>query len=164
MMELQNLIIEQTAKTPQIDLNQLTGDLIFSGKSIPENAAKVYEPVLNWMTEYIQQARPTTNLRINLEYFNTASLLWLSKILKVLIQINEPDFVLIVHLYLPVEDYDEINEFDDIKDAFIPIAGVVHSAIPSVGIKLYGTDDDGVIIKETLVFIEQEQSTDLTDT
>ena len=162
-MELQNLTIEQTAKTPQIDLNQLTGDLIFSGKSIPENAAKVYEPVLNWMTEYILQARPTTNLRINLEYFNTASLLWLSKILKVLIQINEPDYVLIVHLYLPVEDYDEINEFDDIKDAFIPIAGVVHSAIPSVGIKLYGTDDNGVIIKETLVFIEQEQSTDLTD-
>jgi hypothetical protein len=163
-MELNDLIIEQTPKTPQIDLNHLTGDLIFSGKSIPENAAKVYEPVLNWMTEYIQKARPTTNLRINLEYFNTASLLWLSKMLKVLIQINEPDYVLIVHLYLPVEDYDEINEFDDIKDVFIPIAGVVHNAIPSVGIKLYGTDDNGVIIKESLVFIEQEQSTDLTDT
>jgi hypothetical protein len=162
-MELQNLVIEQTPKTPQIDLNQLTGDLIFSGKSIPENAAKVYEPAFNWITEYILRARPTTNLRINLEYFNTASLLWLSKILKVLVRINEPDYVLIIHLYLPVEDYDEINEFDDIKDAFIPIAGVVHNAIPSVGIRLYGTDDNGVIIKDSLVFIEQEQSTNLTD-
>jgi Domain of unknown function (DUF1987). len=153
MMELQNLIIEQTPKTPQIDLNQLTGDLIFSGKSIPENAAKVYEPVLNWVTEYILKARPTTNLRLNLEYFNTASILWLAKIFKVLIRINEPDYVLIVHLYLPVDEFDEMNDFEDIIDAFVPIEDIVHSAISSIGIKLHGIDDKGAIIKETIVFI-----------
>jgi len=153
MMEFQNLIIEQTPKTPQIDLNKLTGDLIFSGKSIPENPAKVYEPVLNWVTEYILEARPTTNIRFNLEYFNTASSLWLAKILKVLIRINEPDYVIITHLYLPVDEYDEMIEFEDIKDVFSPIADIIHGAIPSIGIKLYGTDDKGEIIKDTLVFI-----------
>jgi hypothetical protein len=153
MTEFQNLIIEQTPKTPQIDLNKLTGDLIFSGKSIPENPAKVYEPVLNWVTEYILKARPTTNIRFNLEYFNTASSLWLAKILKVLIRINEPDYVIIAHLYLPVDEYDEMIEFEDIKDVFFPIADIVQGAIPSVGIKLYGTDDKGEIIKDTLVFI-----------
>jgi hypothetical protein len=51
MKEFQNLILEQTPKTPQIDLNHLSGELIFSGKSIPENAAKVYEPLLNWVTD-----------------------------------------------------------------------------------------------------------------
>ena len=157
MKEFQSLIIEQTPKTPQIDLNQLTGDLIFSGRSIPENAAKLYEPVLNWVTEYILKARPTTNLRLNLEYFNTTSSIWLAKILKVLIRINEPDYVLILHLYLPVDEYDEMNEFEDIKDAFSPIEDILHGAIPSIGIKLYGTDDKGVIIKNTLVFFEQEQ-------
>jgi hypothetical protein len=45
MMELENLIIEQTEKTPQIDLNRLTGDLLFYGRSIPENATKLYEPI-----------------------------------------------------------------------------------------------------------------------
>src|SRR5665647_591657 len=99
MKEFQSLIIEQTVKTPQIDLNQLTGDLIFSGRSIPENAAKVYEPVLLWVTKYILIAKPTTNLRLDLEYFNTASLLWLTKIFKVLMRISEPDYALIVHLY-----------------------------------------------------------------
>jgi hypothetical protein len=153
MTEFQNLIIEQTPKTPQIDLNKLTGDLIFSGKSIPDNPAKVYEPVLNWVTEYILKARPTTNIRFNLEYFNTASSLWLAKILKVLIRINEPDYVIIAHLYLPVDEYDEMIEFEDIKDVFFPIADIVQGAIPSVGIKLYGTDDKGEIIKDTLVFI-----------
>jgi hypothetical protein len=154
MPTINELLIEQTPKTPQIDLNQLTGDLIFSGKSIPENAAKVYEPVLNWVTDYILKASPTTNLRLNLEYYNTASSIWLTKILKVLIRINEPDYALIIHLYLPVEDYDEMNDFDDIKDAFLPISYIDPNTILSIGIKLYGTDDNSEIIKETLVFIE----------
>jgi hypothetical protein len=153
MKEFQSLIIEQTPKTPQIDLDQLTGDLIFSGRSIPENAAKVYEPVLNWVTEYILEARPTTNLRLNLEYLNTASILWLAKIFKVLIRINEPDYVLFVHLYLPVDEYNELHDFEDIKDAFVPIEYIVHGAISSIGIKLHGIDNKGEIIKETLVFI-----------
>jgi hypothetical protein len=153
MKEFQSLIIEQTAKTPQIDLNQLTGELIISGRSIPENAAKVYEPVLDWVTKYILKARPTTNLRLNLEYFNTASSLWLAKILKALIKINEPDFVLIIHLYLPLEEYDEMKELEDIKEAFSPISDIFIDSIPSVGIKIYGTTDSGEVIKDTLIFI-----------
>ena len=153
---VKELIIEQTPKTPQIDLNQLTGDIIFSGKSIPENAAKVYEPVLNWVTEYIVNPCPTTNLRLNLEYYNTASSIWLTKIIKALIRINKPDYTLIVHLYVPYEDFDEMNDFDDIKDAFLPIANIEHSAIPCIGIKLYSTDESGEILKETLVFIDNE--------
>lgn len=153
MAGLQNLIIEQTPKTPQIDFNCLTGELILYGKSIPENAAKVYEPVIVWLTQYILNARPTTNLRLNLEYFNTASSLWLAKIFKILIRINEPDYVLIVHLYLPLEEFDEMREFDDIKEAFAPITDIFVDAVLSVGIKLYGTDDKFKIIKDTLVFI-----------
>ena len=159
---MKELIFEQTPKTPQIDLNQVTGDLLFYGRSIPENATKLYEPVLNWVAEYILQANPTTNLRLDLEYFNTASAIWLAKIIKVLIGINEPDYVLIIHLYLSIEDFNEINEFDDIKDVFTPIAGIDHCDINSIGIKLYGMDDNGVIIKETLVYIEQKQFTNLT--
>lgn len=153
MKKFQRLVIDQTAKTPQIDLNQLTGDLILSGKSIPENAAKLYEPVFHWVTEYILNARPTTNLSLNLEYFNTASSIWLAKILKVLIRIKEPDYVLIIHLYLPVEEFDEMKELEDIKDAFGPITDIFHGAIPSIGIKLYGANDKGEIVRDTLVFI-----------
>jgi len=155
------LIIEQTSKTPQIELNQFSGDLIFTGKSIPENAAKIYEPVLNWVKEYIQKANPTTNFRLNLEYYNTATSIWLTKIIKELIRINVPEYTLIVHLYLPIEDYDEVNDFDDIKDAFLPISNIAYSAIPGIGIKLYGIDDNGEIIKDTLIFVEPEQIKDL---
>jgi len=154
---LEELFIERTQKTPEIDLSTVTGNLIFDGKSIPENAAKVYEPVMNWMTEYVKNPRPITNLRLNLEYYNTTSSIWLTKIIKALLLIKEPDFTLIIHLYLPVEDYDEINEFEDIKDAFLPISSIEQGSIPNIGIKIYAIGDDGEVIKESLVFIEKEE-------
>jgi hypothetical protein len=153
MKDFQSLVIEGSPKTPYVELNHLTGDFIFSGRSIPENAAKVYEPILNWMSEYILNAKPTTNLRLNLDYYNTASSLWLAKILKVLVRINDPDYVLIIHIYLPLEEFDEMNEFEDIKDVFFPIADIFQFAIPSICIKLYGTDDEEVVVKDKMVYI-----------
>jgi len=151
---MKELIIEQTPKTPQIDLNQLTGDLLFYGRSIPENATKLYEPVLNWVTEYIPEANPTTNLRLDLEYFNTASSIYLAKILRVLSQINVPEYVLIIHLYFPVEEFNEMNAFEDIYDAFSPITDIYNNATISIGIKLYAKDEKGEILKTRLAFIE----------
>jgi len=151
-MTLNKFILEQTPKTPQIDLNQFSGELIFSGRSIPENAAKIYEPVLKWVEEYILNARPITNLRLNLEYFNTASMMWLSRILKVLKKIDDPEYILYIHLYVPVEEYDEMNNIEDLKDALIPVRDILHDATPCVGIKLYGTNNSE-IIKDALVFI-----------
>jgi len=152
-MDLQNFFIEPTLKTPRIDLNQSKGELDFTGRSIPENAAKVYEPAFNWVNKYILDPRSTTNCIFNLEYYNTASSLWLAKILKALIHINNTDYVLIIHIYLPIEDYLEIEELGDPKDAFFPLSEILHGAIPKIGIKLYGTDDAGKILKETLVFM-----------
>jgi hypothetical protein len=153
MKEFSNLYVEQTPKTPQVDLNQFTGELILYGKSIPENAAKVYEPVFNWVSEYIRNPRSTTNFRINLEYFNTSSSIWLVKILKVLIQIKNPDFVLILHLYIPLEDFEDMEESGDLKDAFSPISDILYDAVVSIGIKVYGIDDQEKILKDKLIFI-----------
>ena len=58
-----------------------------------------------------------------------------------------------MHLYLPLEEYDEMNELDDIKDAFSPIMDIFQDAIPSIGIKLYGTNDKFEVIKDAMVFI-----------
>jgi hypothetical protein len=153
MKEFSNLFVEQTPKTPMIDFNQYNGELILYGKSIPENAAKVYEPILNWVNEYILHARPTTNFRLNLEYFNTASTIWLVKVLKILIQIKDPDYVLILHIYLNLEDFEEMEESGDLESAFTPISDILYEAIVSIGIKVYGIDYDERIVKDKLIFI-----------
>lgn len=150
MKELNNLLIEQTEKTPLVDFNYLSGELILSGRSIPINAPRIFEPILDWINEYVRNPRLTTNLRLNLEYFNTASSIWLAKIVKSLAGISKPESVLILHIYFPVEDFDDI---DDIKDDLSPVIDVISSASVSVGLKIYGTDESGKILKESMIFI-----------
>ncbi len=151
-MVLKNLFIEPTAKTPQVDLNYPSGELIMSGKSIPEKAALLYETVLNWVTEYIKNPRPTTNLRLNLEYFNTSSAIWLAKIVQTLGSIKDSEYTLMIHLYFSIDDYNNM-ETDDLKDELHPIIHMIGIPTVSLGIKIYGTDEKGGILKESMVLI-----------
>jgi hypothetical protein len=150
--EQKRLFLEPTEKTPQIDLNHLTGELILSGRSIPENAAELYEQVLVWVADYINNPRQTTNLRMYLEYFNTASSIWLAKVVKTLSKIKDPEYTLIIHLYFHIEEFDNM-ELEDLKDALSPIIDMIGNPTVSVGIKIYGTDDNGAILKESMVLI-----------
>jgi hypothetical protein len=148
---MDNIFVESTEKTPLIDFNHITGDLILSGRSIPENAARIYEPLIAWTIDYINNPRALTNFRLNLEYFNTSSSLWITKLIKTLCRIKTPESVLLIHMYFNVEDY---NNIEDIKDDIIQLTSVVvENEGLSVGYKIYGTDDDGSIVKESMVFI-----------
>jgi len=150
MTEINSIFYNPTDKTPMVDFNWITGEMILSGKSIPENAAKIYEPLLNWTNNYITNARAKTNFRLNLEYFNTSSFLWISKIIKTLCNINNQESILIVHLYFNIEDFEDM---DDIQDEISPITDIISKASLSVCCVIYGTDDDGKVIKESKVFI-----------
>jgi hypothetical protein len=151
-VELKSLIIEPTVKTPQIDLNHLTGELIFSGKSIPENAALVYEYVMKWILEYVKHPRQTTNLRFNLEYFNTSSAIWLAKIVQALGTMKDPENTLIIHIYFGIEEFYNMDA-DDLKDELHPLIHLIGDPTINIGVKIYGTDDNGEVIKETMVLL-----------
>jgi hypothetical protein len=149
---LKNIFIEASAKTPQIDLNHLNGELILSGRSIPENAAELYDDVLKWVHEYIKNPRQITNLRLNLEYFNTASSIWLAKIVKTLSTIENSENTLFINLYFNIEEFDSMGS-EDIKDALSPIIDIIGTPMLSIGIKIFGTDPQGQIMKESMVLI-----------
>lgn len=152
MKDLKSIFIEPTEKTPQVDFNNLTGELILAGRSIPENATEFYTDLFNWVSNYIKEPRQTTNLRLNLEYFNTASSIWLAKIVKGLSKIENQDYLLLIHLYFNIEEYDNMD-VEDIKDALSHVVDIINTSTISVGIKIYGTDNKGTIIKESMVLI-----------
>lgn len=151
MEKLTDLLIEKTSKTPRIELKYSSGEISLTGRSLPENATRVYEPVLNWVSNYVIQPQPVTNLRLNVEYFNTSSLLWISKIVKTLTRINNPDYRLMVHIYIPLEEYDDMKQSADIRDSFTPITDILQDSIPEVSLKLYATDDASTVIRDALV-------------
>jgi hypothetical protein len=151
MKKIDNIFLEATEKTPMIDFNQLTGDLILSGRSIPENTAKIYEPLVTWIQNYIKNPCDTTNFRLSLEYFNTATSIWISKIIKALCEIEGQERVLLIHLYFNIEDF---NSVDEVEEDIIQITNAfINNDSLSVGIKIYGTDDNGMILKESMVYI-----------
>lgn len=149
-MKTTNLNIEEKHNTPEIDFNPVSGELILKGKSIPENASTLYQPVINWVKEYILEAAEQTNFHINLVYFNTASSIWIAKLVKLLSTINDHEKLLIIHLYFHIEEFDDMVD-EDIKDAIAPATDVLNDATVSIGVKIYGTDDDGTILNEKLV-------------
>jgi len=152
IMELKKLHIEASHKTPQIDFDHNTGELVLTGKSIPENAAKVYESLLQWVNVYKNSPKRITNLRLNLEYFNTSSTLWLAKIVQSLSTIKNKSCTLIIHLFFGIDEF-ETMQADDLKDELHPIIHLVSDSAISVGIKIYGKDSEGNILKESIVLI-----------
>lgn len=151
MKELENIVVEKTSNTPRIELNFGGGEISFTGRSLPENASRIYEPALNWVNDYILQPKPVTNLRLNMEYYNTSSMLWISKIIKSLSRINNPDYRLMVHIYIPLEEYDDMRSSADLRESFNPLTDILQHSIPEVSMKLYATDDASHVIRDAVV-------------
>jgi len=70
---MQIIQLEGTEDTPKVLLDKVSGIFEISGRSLPEDAADFYQPILKWLAEYASQANSTTEFVIKLEYFNTAS-------------------------------------------------------------------------------------------
>jgi len=151
-MKLKKLHIPDTKSTPEIDFDPDEGMLIIEGKSIPENATKIYEPVIDWLKEYAKIARDKTYLHFKLTYFNTASSIWMTRMIKVLSKINDPEKLLTINLYFHIEEYDEMDD-DDIQEAISMVLKVINDATVSLGVKLFGIDDRDSILKERLILL-----------
>ncbi len=67
------LIIESGAETPEIVLDKKTNTFIFKGKSLPEDPIVFYEPIFNWLDDYINDPNPETLVNFMMVYFNTSS-------------------------------------------------------------------------------------------
>jgi hypothetical protein len=152
MKKFDGIFIEGTVKTPQIEFNHLNGELILSGRSIPENAAKVYEPLLVWINEYVKSPYRTTNFRLKLEYFNSATSLWLAKMIKALSKMDVNDAVLLIHLYFDIEDFENMD-IEELNEIVWSLVGKIKDSKISIGMKTYGTDMSGKIVKESTILI-----------
>jgi len=74
---MENLIIEATRSTPLVHFDADKRILAMSGESYPENAAKFYQPIYDWICEYFDSMADDTSsiTTVNLEivYFNSSS-------------------------------------------------------------------------------------------
>ena len=119
-MEIINL--EGAEDTPKIILDKTNKIFEISGRSLPEDSAEFYQPVLEWLAEYAKDPLPETVFDFRLEYFNTASSKLILDVLTALEDINNA----IVHWYFYEDDEDmeeageEFAELVDIEFELMP--------------------------------------------
>jgi len=60
--------LEGSEETPHIILDKANGKFTFTGRSLPEDAARYYEPIQAWFKEYINEPNNETDVVFELEY------------------------------------------------------------------------------------------------
>lgn len=71
---METLIIEKTQSTPYVYFDKTTNVLIIKGESFPENSAKFYAPVLEWLKEYILTLdNEKVTMQFEIVYFNSST-------------------------------------------------------------------------------------------
>lgn len=111
--------IKGSDDTPNVILDLQSDLLEISGRSLPEDVVAFYEPVLEWLDEYIEHPKPTTVFCFKLTYFNTASSKVLLDILLKLEEVKSNGHDVIIRWYYPEDDEDMEEagqEYADIVD------------------------------------------------
>lgn len=106
------LSIKGTSQYPEVLLDHRKGTISLSGNSLPENAKGFFDPIIDWIEEYISNPFSETTVSIRMTYYNTPSSKILFQILKKLEAIHAGGHKITIVWYSPEDD-------PDMKDAGI---------------------------------------------
>jgi hypothetical protein len=110
---MENLTIEGTPKTPTIEFSLEEGALLIRGRSIPENSIEFYKPLIDKLEEYSNTPKPSTSVKIQLEYFNTSSSKCILDVFKKLEKINSGGSETVINWYYEEDDEDMLEAGED---------------------------------------------------
>ncbi|MBN2521801.1 MAG: DUF1987 domain-containing protein [Bacteroidales bacterium] len=113
---METIKIQGTEDTPKIILDAENEIMEISGRSLPEDVATFYEPVLDWLKEYAENPKDKTIFNFKLTYFNTASSKLLLDILMILEELKEKGYDVLIKWHYPEEDEDMEEAGDEYAD------------------------------------------------
>jgi hypothetical protein len=100
---MEKIHIAAQEDTPEVIIDPAGRRLSIAGRSLPEDVALFYQPVLNWLNEAPEGALV---IEVKLEYFNTAS----SKILLDIFMLAEDKFAETKIVWHYDQDDDDMKE------------------------------------------------------
>ncbi len=116
---MENLHIEASKYTPQIDLDAEAGLLRFSGKSYPENTFDFYQPAMNWIKTYFEQKTTLKSiLEMDIIYFNSSSSKLFFDLFDILEEAQEDDRKITVRWLYDAENENALEAGEDFKEDF----------------------------------------------
>jgi hypothetical protein len=122
-----NLHIKETKTTPAITIEE--GKITIKGRSIPEDSAGFYNPVLEACEEYTLSPPGNTDIYVHLDYVNSGSKKYLTNMLTIL-----------ERSYLKGFTYNIIWHYDEDDEAILDLGNDLKSII-KVPITLSGIEE-----------------------
>jgi hypothetical protein len=123
---MESIKIAGTEDTPTVTLDTGSQTFEISGRSLPEDVAAFYKPVLEWLDNYASSALPKTVFNFKLTYFNTASSKMILDVMMKLEAVKESGKEILVKWYYPEDD-------EDMKEAGAEYADIVDIPFEQVG-------------------------------
>jgi hypothetical protein len=126
---METLYIEGSRSTPEINFDPHQNKLVIWGQSYPENSFKFYEPILEWIDQYLTTPAESFEVALNIPYINSSSSKCLMDILEKLNDAYEEGKSFSFKWYCDIENESELEcaeEFrEDVTFPFeiIPLSG-----------------------------------------
>ena len=113
---MENLVTIPTKRNPEVKFNT-NGNLLISGKSIPEDAETYYKPLFNWLEEFRKTSPPVINLTLKLEYLNTSSVRIVVKFMQNLVAMTKENVNLKITWIYDSDDDDICEQGEIIQES-----------------------------------------------
>ncbi len=119
---MNTLAIEATTQTPKIILDPQKRQFYFGGRSLPEDSSAFYKPVFEWIDQYFETPKETTNVKFELDYFNTSSAKTLYSILLRLEKVHRSNSPVNIEWFYDYDDEDMYELGEEYQSLFkVPI-------------------------------------------
>ena len=107
---MDDLKIESTKFTPEINFDYTHRVLEIKGESYPENTSEFFNPVFQWLEDYLEESSEAeTIVNIELYYFNSSSSKVLMNFFEVLDKAAENKHQITVNWIYEEEDEDSLE-------------------------------------------------------
>jgi hypothetical protein len=113
---METLDIRATNDTPKVLLDKENQIFEISGRSLPEDVVRFYQPILDWLDEYKEEALDSTEFVFKYVYFNTATSKLVQDILIKLEEIHEAGHQVQVLWFYEEEDEDMLDQGEEFKE------------------------------------------------
>jgi hypothetical protein len=126
---METIKIQGTEDTPKVILDKDNEVMEISGRSLPEDVASFYDPILTWLDEYAEGPNGKTIFNFKLVYFNTASSKLLLDVLMKLEEIHEAGNDVLIKWHYPEDDED----MEEAGEEYADIVDVPFEQVPYAG-------------------------------
>lgn len=116
---MKSLTIQEDKYTPYISFDVESNQFEISGESYSEYSLQFFEPVLDWLSKYLNQNKQPVTFSFRMTYFNTSTSRRFFEILKTLEDFyHQKGGYAVINWYANSNDIDMIEAGEDYQEDF----------------------------------------------